>query len=124
MSQPLDHRRVRRRAARRTPDDVPTSPLAPARRRASAACCATSARPCGSAAVLVIADFWILGQLDRWTLGLCIALGVGLGLANHLATEHWLLKLISSGEQPTRNKMIGATLVRLGVLQWWQWVLP
>lgn len=68
------------------------------------------------ALVLVVADFWILGQLDRWTLGACVAVGVLLGLANHLATELWLLKLISSGEEPSRNAMIGATLVRLGVL--------
>ena len=39
-----------------------------------------------------------------------------LGLANHVATEFWLLRLITSGEQPTRNNMIAATLVRLGVL--------
>ena len=38
-----------------------------------------------------------------------------LGLANHLATEYWLLKTISSGEQPTRNQMIASTIVRLTV---------
>ena len=39
-----------------------------------------------------------------------------LGVVNHVATEFWLLRLITSGDQPTRNKMIAATLVRLGVL--------
>jgi hypothetical protein len=68
------------------------------------------------ALVLVVASFWILGQLDRWTLGLSISIGVLLGVVNHLATELWLLRLISSGDQPTRNRMIAATLVRLGVL--------
>ena len=43
-------------------------------------------------------------------------MGVFLGLCNHLATEYWLLKLISSGEKPTRNKMIASTIVRLVVL--------
>jgi hypothetical protein len=68
------------------------------------------------ALAMVVASFWILGQLDRWTLGTAIAIGIGLGVANHLATELWLLRLISSGDQPTRNKMVAATLVRLGVL--------
>jgi hypothetical protein len=68
------------------------------------------------ALVLVVASFWVLGQLDRWTLGTSIAIGVLLGVVNHVATELWLLRLISSGDQPTRNNMIAATLVRLGVL--------
>jgi hypothetical protein len=68
------------------------------------------------AVVLAVASFWVLGQLDRWTLATGLAIGVLLGLANHVATELWLLRLITSGEQPTRNTMIAATLVRLGVL--------
>ena len=39
-----------------------------------------------------------------------------LGLINHLATEYWLLKIITSGEQPTRNQMIASTMARLIVL--------
>ncbi len=65
---------------------------------------------------MVVASFWIIGQLGEWRLAGCIAAGVLLGLANHLATEYWLLKTISSGEQPTRNQMITSTLVRLTVL--------
>jgi len=68
------------------------------------------------AAVMVVATFWILGQLDRWELAACIAGGIGLGLANHLATEFWLLKIISSGAQPTRGQMIASTITRLVVL--------
>ena len=68
------------------------------------------------ALVLVVASFWIAGQLDRWTLAGCIAGGIALGLANHLATELWLLRIISSGQQPTRATMMRATLVRLVVL--------
>ncbi|MEP9361513.1 ATP synthase subunit I [Nocardioides sp. CN2-186] len=65
---------------------------------------------------LMVAGFWIVGQLGEWRLAACIAVGVGFGLVNHLATEYWLLKLISSGAQPTRNQMIMSTVVRLTVL--------
>jgi hypothetical protein len=65
---------------------------------------------------MVVASFWIVGQLGEWRLAGCIAGGVVLGLANHLATEFWLLKTISSGEQPTRGQMIASTIVRLTVL--------
>ena len=65
---------------------------------------------------MMIASFWIVGQLGEWRLAGCIAGGVALGLVNHLATEFWLLKTISSGDQPTRNQMIASTIVRLTLL--------
>ena len=65
---------------------------------------------------MMIASFWIVGQLDEWRLAGCIAGGVLLGLVNHLSTEYWLLKTISSGEQPSRNQMIAATILRLTLL--------
>lgn len=68
------------------------------------------------ALTLMVATYWIAGQLGEWRLAGCIAAGVGLGLANHLVTEFWLLKIISSGEQPTRNQMIASTMTRLLVL--------
>jgi hypothetical protein len=68
------------------------------------------------AVALAGAAFWIAGQLGRWELAGCIAGGVSLGLVNHLMTEFWLLRIITSGEQPTRNQMIASTLGRLGVL--------
>ena len=44
---------------------------------------------------------------------------IGLGLVNHLATEYWLLRIITSGEEPTRNEMItdgfSAASLRTGV---------
>ena len=43
------------------------------------------------------------GPLGEWTLAGCIAGGIGLGLVNHLATEFWLLRLLVSGEQPTKQ---------------------
>jgi hypothetical protein len=71
---------------------------------------------CYVALAMMVASFWIVGQLGRWTLAGCIAGGVLLGLVNHLATEFWLLKLIANGEQPTRNQMIVSTVVRLTFL--------
>jgi hypothetical protein len=68
------------------------------------------------AAVLIVADFWVLIQLDEWTLAGCIAGGILLGLVNHLVTEHWLLKLLVSGEQPTRKRLTMSTISRLAVL--------
>ena len=64
----------------------------------------------------MFAAFWVCGPLGQWTLGAAIAAGVALALANHLATERWLLRLITSGREATRNEMIGATLGRLAVL--------
>ncbi len=68
------------------------------------------------AAILLVATFWIFGQIDEWRLAGCIAGGILLGLVNHLVTEYWLLKIITSGEQPTRNQMIASTMSRLIVL--------
>jgi hypothetical protein len=68
------------------------------------------------ALVLVVATYWIAGQLGEWRLAGCIAGGIGLGLANHIVTELWLLRLITSGESPTRNKIASSTFVRLLVL--------
>jgi hypothetical protein len=68
------------------------------------------------AVVLSAAAYWVLGQLGEWRLAGCIAGGIGLGLLNHLATEFWLLRIITSGRQPTRNKLAMSTLLRLLVL--------
>ena len=65
------------------------------------------------AAGLAVAAYWIIGQLGEWRLAACLSLGVALGLINHLATEYWLLRIISSGGQPSRGQMIRATIVRL-----------
>ncbi len=70
----------------------------------------------GVALGLMVASFWLAGAAGEWRLAGCIAAGVLLGLVNHLTTEYWLLKTISSGEQPTRNQMIASTVVRLTVL--------
>jgi hypothetical protein len=68
------------------------------------------------ALVLAVAAFWVAGQLGEWRLATAIAVGVGLGLLNHLTTEYWLLRIIAGGGQPTRATMVRSTLVRLLVL--------
>jgi hypothetical protein len=68
------------------------------------------------AVVLAVAAYWVLGQLNEWVLAGCVAAGVALGLLNHLVTEFWLLRLIVSGEQPTRTRLAVSTFVRLMVL--------
>ena len=68
------------------------------------------------ALVLAIAAFWFLGQMDEWRLATSLAIGVALGLANHLATERWLLGLLSSRREPTKAAMMRSTMVRLVIL--------
>ena len=65
---------------------------------------------------MVVAAFWVAGQFGEWRLAGCISAGVVLGLANHLHTEWWLLKIISSGAEPTKGQMTRATIARLTVL--------
>lgn len=68
------------------------------------------------AAALMVGTYWVAGQLGEWRLAACIAGGIALGLFNHLVTEYWLMRIITSGEQPTRNKMIASTMTRLLLL--------
>lgn len=65
---------------------------------------------------LAVASFWIVGQLGEWALAAALAVGIGLGLVNHLATEFWLLKIITTDGNPSRGAMIRSTIGRLTVL--------
>jgi hypothetical protein len=65
---------------------------------------------------LAVASFWIVGQLDEWQLAGALAIGIGLGLVNHLATEYWLLRIITTDGNPSRGSMIRSTIGRLTVL--------
>jgi len=67
-----------------------------------------------AAALMALGLFF--GQYDEWTLAFCIAAGVLLGLVNHLVTEFWLLRTITSGAEPTRAQLTSTTIVRLAVL--------
>jgi hypothetical protein len=99
-----------------THDDAVASPLAPGEKASYGRVLRDQRKVILVAAVLVIADYWILIQLGEWTLAGCIAGGIALGLVNHLITEFWLLKLLVSGEQPTRKKLTASTITRLAVL--------
>src|SRR4051812_37402633 len=68
------------------------------------------------ALLLALAGFWVFGPLGEWTLAGCLAAGVLLGLANHLITELWLMRVISSGDELTRNRMVRSTFIRLTLL--------
>ncbi|WP_310962661.1 hypothetical protein [Nocardioides terrisoli] len=96
--------------------DVTDSPLKPGERASLGKVLRDQRKTAIVAVALIVADFWILGQLGEWELGGCIAAGIVLGLANHIATELWLLRTITSGHQPSRNEMARATFVRLLVL--------
>ena len=67
------------------------------------------------ALALAVFGLWF-GQFGDWTLAGCIAGGVLLGLLNLLHTEYWLLRIITSGAEPSRGQMTRATVVRLLVL--------
>jgi hypothetical protein len=54
--------------------------------------------------------------MGEWRLGMALAIGVALGLVNHLVTEYWLLRIISSGGEPSRGAIMRSTIVRLSVL--------
>ncbi len=66
--------------------------------------------------VLMVASYWVLGQLGEWQTATLTAVGVLLGLINHLVTEYWLARLITSGEEPTRRKIGVSSFIRLMVL--------
>jgi hypothetical protein len=68
------------------------------------------------ALVMVIASFWMLSQLSSWAVAFAAAGGVMLGLLNHLYTEFWLGRVISSGGEPTRSSMTRSTMLRLTIL--------
>ena len=65
---------------------------------------------------LAIAVYWIIGQLGEWRLAGMLVVGIGLGLLNHLATEYWLLRIITSGDSPSRGRMVRSTIARLTIL--------
>ncbi|HWJ83169.1 MAG TPA: hypothetical protein VNS55_13110 [Nocardioides sp.] len=64
---------------------------------------------------MMVFSIWF-GFSAGWLVTACIAFGVLLGLLNHLATEYWLLRVITSGGQPTRGQLTRFTVVRLSIL--------
>ena len=68
------------------------------------------------AAAFVVAAFWVLGPLGHWAAAALTGVGILLALVNHLYSELWLGRLISSGEEPTRGEITRAAIGRLVVL--------
>ena len=98
------------------PMNSPTTEIAPGDRPSVLRVLRDQRKTLILAAALMAGTYWVSGQLGEWRLAACIAGGIALGLVNHLATEYWLLKIITSGEQPSRNQMIASTMTRLTVL--------
>jgi len=70
----------------------------------------------GVAIAMMVACYWVLGQLGEWETATMTVVGVLLGLFNQLATELWLARIIGSGREVTRAAITRATIIRLGVL--------
>ena len=99
-----------------SPADSPTAEIAPGDRPSVLRVLRDQRKIVILAAALMVGTYWVAGQLGEWRLAACIAGGIALGLFNHLVTEYWLMRIITSGEQPTRNKMIASTMTRLLLL--------
>ena len=99
-----------------TPTSTPSAEIAPGDRPSVLRVLRDQRKTVILAAALMAGTYWVSGQLGEWRLAACIAGGIALGLVNHLATEYWLMKIITSGEQPSRNQMIASTMTRLAVL--------
>jgi hypothetical protein len=65
------------------------------------------------AGILIAAALWIFVPLGEWQVGVFVAVGMLLGLANHLATELSLGRMVSSGAQMSRSEIATSALVRL-----------
>lgn len=65
---------------------------------------------------VMIFCLWFRQLSDSWILPLSLAAGVLLALANHLITEHWLLRTITSGEAISKAQLRRFTVLRLLVL--------
>ena len=70
----------------------------------------------GVAVAMMVACYWVLGQLGEWETATMTVVGVLLGLFNQLATEIWLARLIGSGHEVTRARITASTIIRLGLL--------
>jgi hypothetical protein len=97
-------------------DVVPQPVVAPAKRASVLTVVRDQRKTVLVALGLAVAAYWIVGQLGEWRMAACLSVGIAFGLLNHLATEYWLLRIITSGEQPSRGQMVRATVVRLVVL--------
>jgi hypothetical protein len=65
------------------------------------------------AGVLVFAGLWIAVGLGEWQVGIFVAVGVLLGLANGILTEAFLMRATESDDMLSRKQFAISSLVRL-----------
>lgn len=65
------------------------------------------------AAVLALGMFWVTAVFGEWQIGVFCAVGVVLGLLNHLGTELTLLRSVEGGELISRKQFAASSLIRL-----------
>jgi hypothetical protein len=65
---------------------------------------------------LAAASMWIAVPLGRWQAGLFGAVGIALGLVNHLLTELTLLRAVDGDDMLTRKQFALSSFVRLMVI--------
>lgn len=70
-------------------------------------------RACVLALILAIAGPWVAVPLGRWEYGVFFAVGILLGLVNHVLTEHFLLRSVESDDAITRRQYAMSSLMRL-----------
>lgn len=115
MTEPQIHHQAHDQAHDQTPGRA-TPGTAPLVRPSLLGVVRAQRKVVGVALVLVVACFWFIGQLGEWRTASLTAAGIVLAVANHLASELWLGRLISSGEEPTRGSIAAAAFTRLLVL--------
>ena len=95
-------------------DDVPAGTPGPAGERPTWVKVLRDQRKVVALALLLAAaSLWIFVPMGEWQVGVFVAIGMMLGLGNHVATELSLLKMISSGAQMSRSEIASSALVRL-----------
>ncbi|HET7355432.1 MAG TPA: hypothetical protein VFJ09_02025 [Nocardioidaceae bacterium] len=95
-------------------DDVPAGTSGPAGERPTWVKVLRDQRKVVALALLLAAaSLWIFVPMGEWQVGVFVAIGMLLGLGNHVATELSLLKMISSGAQMSRSEIASSALVRL-----------
>jgi hypothetical protein len=65
------------------------------------------------AGLLAFAGVWIAIGLGEWQVGVFVAVGVALGLANGILTEAFLLRATDSDDMLSRKQFAISSLVRL-----------
>lgn len=70
-------------------------------------------RACILALVLAIAGPWVGIPTGHWQYGAFFSVGILLGLANHVLTEHFLLRSVENDDEVTRKQYAVSSLARL-----------